>query len=402
MLKKAILALGILTSCFLLWFAVFNYRQADPIAEENLRGLALSLTAAIENLAVQDSSFAALAKFHPSDIAYFALVNSRGIYRFHSNPDLVGAHIKADRPQVTSRSEARVTLGTGERAFQFIAPVNLPGETLALHLTLHTYRADAVVRRAKLNMTILLGLLVAGWMLSIGLYRFARREELHQLALSRKESLAKLGEMGAVLAHEIRNPLAGIKGFAQVIAKKPQDERNRVFAQNIVTEAVRLENLVSELLAYVATDCATYASINLAELMDYTVSLLAAEASEGSVTIAKQYPDNLYLMGNRDRLEQALLNLGKNALQAMPAGGSLRLAAVAADSSARITVTDSGQGIAEQDLPQVFEPFFTTKARGTGLGLALCKKVVDEHRGSISLESEPNRGTTVTIILPCS
>jgi len=403
MLKKATLSLGIFTSCFLLWFAVFNYRQAGPIAEENLRGLALSLTAAIENIAVHDPSLAGLARLHTNDIAYFALVDRSGVYRFHSNADLVGAPVKPEMLKEFprgSRSEARVTLGTGERAFRYTAPVYLSGETLVLHLTLHTYRADAVVRRAKLNMTILLGLLVAGWMLSIGLFRYARREELHQIAMARKESLAKLGEMGAMLAHEIRNPLAGIKGFAQVIAKKPQEQRNSVFAQNIVTEAVRLENLVNDLLAYVASDGPAKACFDLGELIDHTVSLLAPEASDQNVVIEKESPHALRCFGNRDRLEQALLNLGKNALQSMPAGGVLRLTGSAAGHNAIICLRDSGHGIAGKDLPKVFEPFFTTRARGTGLGLALCRKIVEEHHGTVELASELNHGTTVTVTLP--
>lgn len=403
MLRKATSIIGIFVTCSLLWFAVYDYRQAAPIAEENLRGTALSVTAAIENLAANDPTLAGLANFRPGDIAYFALVDSRGIYRFHSNPDLVGSSMNGTpsrETQAPARSEQRVTLGTGELAYHVVAPVNLPGETLYLHLTLHTYRADAVVRRAKLNMTILLGLVAAGWVLSLGLYRYARREELHQIELARKENLAKLGEMGAVLAHEIRNPLAGIKGFAQVIAKKPQEERNSAFAQSIVTEAVRLENLVNELLAYAGSDGPARTPLDLAELLDHTVSLLAPEAAGLNVAIARESPANLHLTGNRDRLEQVLLNLGRNALQAMPSGGVLEISALPAGRDAVITVKDSGFGISEQDLPMVFEPFFTTKARGTGLGLALCKKIVEEHDGSISLESRIDRGTTVTVTLP--
>lgn len=406
MLKKAIVSVGICLSFFLLWFAISNYREAEPIAEENLRGLALSLTAAIENLAVNDPSLAGLAKFRTGDLAYFALVDRRGIYRFHSNPDLIGAPAK-DGPILramrnASPSEARVKLGTGERAFQFTAPVYLPAETLVLRLTLHTYRADAVVRRAKLNMAILLGLLFSGWMLTAALFRYARREELHQMEMTRKETLAKLGEMGAMLAHEIRNPLAGIKGFAQVIAKKPQESRNSGFAEHIVTEAVRLENLVNELLAYAADDDPAPVSFDLSELIDHTLSLLTSEAVDLHIEIVRHYPDALIFSGNRDRLEQALLNLGKNALQSMPEGGVFRMTALASGSEAIITVSDSGHGVAELDLPKVFEPFFTTKARGTGLGLALCRKIIEEHSGTISLTSVINQGTTVTVILPLS
>lgn len=403
MFKKATLTLGIFTTCFLLWFAVYNYRQAGPMAEENLRGLALSLSAAIENLAVHDPSLAGLARLHTDDIAYFAIVDGNGVYRFHSNQDLVGkkAENSGLSPLPGSRSQTRVTLGTGEQAYLFTSPLQLHGEPLLLHLTLHTYRADAVVRSAKLNMAILLGLLAAGWLLSAGLFRYARREEQHQLELARKESLAKLGELGALMAHEIRNPLAGIKGFAQVIAKKPTEARNSAFAGNIVAEAVRLESLVNELLAYASSDNGAKSTVDLSELFEHTASLLAPEASANRIEISRRCPEGFHCLGNRDRLEQALLNLGKNALQAMPEGGTLELSALCAGSNALISVKDSGCGISEADLPLVFEPFYTTKARGTGLGLALCRKIVEEHNGTIEVTTRINHGTTVTVTVPC-
>ncbi len=404
MFRKATLILGIFATCSLLWFAVYNYRQAGPIAEENLRGLALTLSTAIENLAVNDPSLAGLAKFRTNDIAYFALVDREGRFRFHSNPDLIRTYLPGIRRGATpgfERSESRVTLGTGEQAFLLTAPIDLRGETLALHLTLHTYRADAVLRSAKLNMSIMLTLIAGGWLLSLGLFRYARREEQHQAELARKDNLAKLGEMGALLAHEIRNPLAGIKGFAQVIAKKPREARNELFAQNIVTEAVRLETLVNDLLAYAAGDGYPRERFDLSELIDHALSLLTPEASEREVTVSCRCMGSFHLSGSRDRLEQALLNLGKNALQAMAAGGVLEVACASTGSEAQISIKDTGHGIEEADLPKIFDPFFTTKARGTGLGLALCKKVIEEHGGTIKLESRVGQGTTVTLLLPC-
>lgn len=406
MLKKAILTLAFCLSLFLLWFAVYNYRQAEPIAEENLRGLALSVAAAIENLAVNDPSLAGLAAYRTNDIAYFALVDRQGRYRFHSNPDLAGKTVD-DREFLARlardpRSEERVTLGTGERAFQYVAPLHLPGETLILRLTLHSFRADAVLRRARIDTAILVGLLAAVWLLAAALIRYARREELHRLELARREHLVKLGEMGAMLAHEIRNPLGGIKGFAQVIARKPDALRNAGFAQQIVGEAVRLETLVNELLAYSVSEPAAKAPLDLAELVERSAALLDPEALERGVEVVLHAPEHLPVLGSRDRLEQVLLNLGKNALQAMPDGGTLRIEAVAAGGDALVTVADSGCGIDGEDLPRVFDPFFTTKPRGTGLGLALCKKIVEEHRGVVAIASAAGDGTSVTVTLPLS
>lgn len=405
MKKRIYLPAGVALSFLLVWFTLSNYRAARPMAEENLHGLALSLAAAIENMAVRDPSLKSLADFHTPDVAYFALVDRYRIYRFHSNADLIGTHApnrqSGEAPPSGSLSEARVTLGTGEKAYEFTAPLDISGQPLALQLILHTYRADAVIRRAKLSTAVLLTLLTAGWVLAAILHRFALREERHRLDMTRRESLAQLGEMGAMLAHEIRNPLAGIKGFAQVIEKRPQDARNGGFAARIVTETARLESLVNDLLTYARADTSAHPPVRLDELITHTVSLLRPEAEQLNVTITGECPEGLQLSGNRDRLGQLLLNLGKNALQAMPQGGSLRITANAADGGVlTLAVTDSGHGIGQDDLPRIFEPFFTTRARGTGLGLALCKKIVEEHRGSIRVESTAGCGTSLEIHLP--
>jgi two-component system sensor histidine kinase HydH len=404
MLNRVLLLAGIGTSLFLVWFAVGNYRASRPIAEENLRGLALSLASAIENIGGGDPSLAALAGFHPADIAFFAIIDRGGIYRFHSNPDLIGTPAESDtfKGVLASKevAEARVTLGTGEKAYEFYAPLRLPGETDVLRLGLHTYRADAVVRRAEYNMALLLALLAAGWILGVVLYRFAAREERHQLEMARRERLAQLGEMGAMLAHEIRNPLAGIKGYAQLIGKKPQEARNAGFAERIVTETQRLENLVNDLLAYAGVGSFPTVPVDPCALIAHTAALVRAEAQEQHVAVTSDCREGLQVSGNKDRLGQVLLNLAKNALQAMPDGGSLRIAATAAGKGVTLTVSDTGHGISAEHMARIFEPFFTTKARGTGLGLALCKKIIEEHAGKIAVVSAPGEGTTVSITLP--
>ncbi|GAM10871.1 sensor protein ZraS [Geobacter sp. OR-1] len=269
-----------------------------------------------------------------------------------------------------------------------------------LLLTLHTYRADAVIRKAELNMTILLALLLAGWVLSIVIYRFAVREEKHQLEMARQESLARLGEMGAMLAHEIRNPLGGIKGFAQIIEKRPTDERNRGFAHRIVTETLRLENLVTNLLAYAGSDRLRPVKFGLEELIADTVALIRSEADEQGVAITVNSSAAVQLIGDRDRFGQVLLNLVKNALQAMPAGGTLGIAFATSGKNVSIVVSDTGEGIAPESKSRIFEPFFTTKAKGTGLGLALCRKIIEEHNGTIEVNSSAGQGTKVLITMP--
>jgi two-component system sensor histidine kinase HydH len=242
-------------------------------------------------------------------------------------------------------------------------------------------------------------LLVFSWFLAAVIFRYARREERHRLELSQQENLARMGEMGAMLAHEIRNPLAGIKGFAQLIEKKPEDPRTRDSAQRIIVETLRLEELTTDLLAFARSDEFPVATIQLADFIEKTVAMVRPEAEQSRITIATDCPQELDIRGNRDRLAQVVLNIVRNGLQAMPDGGTLSITVRPSDSCISIMVTDSGHGINPDDMQKVFEPFFTTKARGTGLGLALCRKIIEEHNGTIGIESS-SAGTRVTMVLP--
>lgn len=403
MLKWINLLCGATITLLLVWFAVSNYRDARPMAEESLFGLAHSLHAAIENSVQHDPSLHSLSTFHTPDLAYFALVDRNGVYRFHSNPDLIGASLRdktlLQQLFAEEMTSGRVRLATGEEAYELITHIHLPSGKFGLIITLHTHRADAVVRRAQFNMLALFSLLACGWGLAIVIYRFALRAEQHQLEMSKRENLVKMGEMGAMLAHEIRNPLAGIKGFAQLIEKKPDGPRTGESAHLIVAEVRRLESLVTELLEFARSDEFPTDSLLLCQVIDYTLDLVRSEIEQGLVALHANCPGDIQIRANRDRLTQVMLNIVRNGVQAMPEGGSLIIACQGAGSNAVITITDSGRGISPDDLPRVFEPFFTTKPRGSGLGLALCKKIIEEHHGSIDITSNTS-GTTVTLTLP--
>ncbi|MDD5286280.1 MAG: ATP-binding protein [Desulfuromonadaceae bacterium] len=403
-MRKLLLLGGILLSAALSWFAVGNYQSAGPIAKENLFGLAHSIHAAIENIVLQDPSLRSLSTFNTHDIAYFALIDKKGVYRFHSNPDLIGTSFQdkttLQRLFSEDMADERVKLGTGEEAYELITHIHIPNEMLGLQIVLHSHRTDAVIRRAELNMVVLFSLLVAGWVLALTLYRYNRRDEQYKLAMAKRESLAQLGEMGAMLAHEIRNPLAGIKGYAQIIEKKPKDERNGSFAQRIVSEILRMETLVSDLLSYARSDQDAMTEVDVCEVIAHTAALLNHEAEQLHIAISTDSHEGVLIYGNRDRLGQVLLNLGKNAIQSLPDGGTIQIKAKGSDKRVIISVCDDGSGITQDALARIFEPFFTTKARGTGLGLALCKKIVEEHGGEISVQSVVGEGTTVLMEFP--
>lgn len=403
MLRLIRLVCGVGISLFILWFAMSNYRDARPIAEDNLFGLAHSLHAAIENSVLHDPSLQSLATFHAQDLAYFALVDKNGVYRFHSNQELIGSRLNNSdtlrRLFAETMSGTRVKLATGETAYELYGHIHTPRETLGLRLVLHTYRADAVIRHARLTMAVLFALVAVGWFLTFVIYRYSLREELHRQKMAQRESLAQMGEMGAMLAHEIRNPLAGIKGFAQLIEKRPDDPRTKESAHRIVAEARRLESLVTDLLAFARSDGGEAEPCILAQLVEHCVDLVRSEAEQARVVLVVDCPHDLVVTGKRDRLGQVLLNIVKNGVQAMPDGGELRVTAHPVGPQAIVTISDTGHGISPENLARIFTPFFTTKARGTGLGLALSKKIIEEHHGSIALESS-GHGTAVTITLP--
>lgn len=400
-LRTATLVSGVCISFLFVWFAGYHYRLSTRLAEENLNGLALSLSAAVETLVAHDPTFASLRGFQTSDIAYFTLVAPDGAILFHGNDALIGSRL-ADRRyrSVFDKGEfsgRRVRLGTGETIYESHFPIHLNGSTLALRLALHTYRADSVIRMARIGLFVVIALVSTAWGMALLLLKYAGREAVHRKEMLRRRELARLGEMGAVIAHEIRNPLAGIKGYAQLLEEKLQLDEDGEFAQVIVSEATRLEEIVNGLLAYTQEAPKAHELVGINDVVACSLDLIAPEASASGIVMNNSLDQSLTIMGNRDRLEQLFLNLFRNALQAMPNGGHITIDGYRHGDRIELLVADSGSGIDGNNLGRVFEPFFTTRARGSGLGLAVCKKIVDEHGGTIRVESVVGHGTTFRI-----
>lgn len=402
--KIVFLGGGLAISLLLAVFAVGNYRSAIPLAEGQLRGLALSLSSAIESMAVRDPSFAPLTAFRGRDIAYVCLIDADGVLLFHSNPQLIGTRVEDRRHAGIFRNagvvEAKVLLGTGEEVYEFNSPLHLPDRTLALRLALHAYRAEAVVQRARLGVVVVFSLLAAAWVMVGLIYRYARREERHLREMARRERLAQMGEMGAVIAHEVRNPLSGIKGYAQFLQERLEVGENREFAGLVVAEAVRLEALVSDLLLYSRQEPRETALLDLTDVLARCRAIAAPDAERAGIVIDEQLDGPLVVRADGDRLQQLFLNLLVNGLQAMPEGGRLTVTARRKGKGAEVAIADTGPGIAGWDRERIFDPFYTTRARGSGLGLAICKKIVEEAGGAVVVTGEPGRGAIFTVTLP--
>jgi signal transduction histidine kinase len=230
--------------------------------------------------------------------------------------------------------------------------------------------------------------------------------ERTQAQLVQSEKLASIGEMAAAVAHGLPNPLASLRAAAQVVRRHPDAPSAGEHLDAIVDEVDRLDRRISHLLSF--SRPAPYHP--MPERLDRVVENLLPSFAEpmrerGIELQVSLGPDLPQVRVDPMQLEQALLELVSNALDAMPSGGTLRLGAAATDAGMNggeivIEVSDTGAGIPASVLPSVCEPFFTTRQEGTGLGLAIAKRYVEQNGGRLELDSTPGLGTTVRVRLP--
>lgn len=238
---------------------------------------------------------------------------------------------------------------------------------------------------------ILLGLL-GGWVLSQGMTR----------RLLQSEKLATLGHMAGLVAHEVRNPLTAIK--MRIHALEDELEASHAGQDHVAVirqEIERLERMVQNFLdlARLPEPCLRPLAVN--DVITRALDVVKPTLEDQAIQVRTSVPDGLPLVqGDAEQLEQVLLNVLLNAMQAMPDGGVIDIGTSWVDGALEVSVSDTGPGIPKASRANLFEPFFTTKANGIGLGLSLAKKVVEQHRGSIALKDRPGVGTTVAIRLP--
>lgn len=240
-------------------------------------------------------------------------------------------------------------------------------------------------------------------------------EAYHRDRLDRAERLAGMGTLAASLAHEIKNPLAGIDGAVQVLADElPDADSRKEIMREILGQVRRLDKTVRDLLAYARPGCPDVAPCDLHQVLDRTLLLLAGDPEAKQVRVARSYGADLPLLTADGRqLGQVFLNLILNAIQAMPDGGQVRIrtecrrtegksAARSFPGSAEVLVevADTGPGIPAHLREEIFKPFVTTKHRGTGLGLSVSRRIVEEHGGRIAVECPPGGGTIFRVVLP--
>ncbi|OPY71706.1 MAG: Sensor protein ZraS [Syntrophorhabdus sp. PtaU1.Bin058] len=222
--------------------------------------------------------------------------------------------------------------------------------------------------------------------------------------LMRANKLAALGELAGSIAHEIKNPLISIQGFAGRILKTGDKERIEKYARLIEKEAERLSTVLIKLLEYSRMDTPRKERVGVDGIIDDTVLFMEHHLTrfkniEVSVEKGKDIPP---VMVDKIHVQQALVNIIINAAQSMPNGGTVHIRSGVEGNNAYISVTDSGGGIEPENIAKIFEPFFTTKPKGegTGLGLSICKRLMKANDGDISVESVPGQGSTFKLLMP--
>lgn len=233
----------------------------------------------------------------------------------------------------------------------------------------------------------------------------ASREEielLHRTQMSRAEHLATLGELATGLAHEIRNPLAGISGVVEIIARDlPSSSPARAVVKDVRQEISQINDILTDLLQTARPRAPEIRLSDLNTTVEHAVMLARQQALSKPIEIVlKKNPDLLEIEHDPGQIHEVLLNLLLNSIQAIDGKGRITVELDRRDDAALVVITDTGQGIAPEHLPNIFRPFYTTKGNGTGLGLSLARRIVEEHQGQIEVSSTLGKGTQFTVHLP--
>ncbi len=395
------------SSCAVLYITYRNTRNTADLADLSLESTALALAGSAES-ALRTEGTSATGKIREilSDrvVAYALIAGRDGTVLFHTNPAMAGRRLPDPGLERWLRSGVgtgrKVVLGTGIPAYEHDSILHRPdGTPELLRIVLHTAAADRIMSDARRMWWTVGGALVLLWGAGIFLERMFARQ-LHLAAeVERRERLSLIGQMTATLAHEIRNALGSVKGFAQLAGEKAGTPEARNGAISSALRGVaRIESLVNDLLLFSREETYDTGIVDVPPLVREAVAIDIPEWT-GAVEIA--VPHGLTVRGDREKLRRVLSNGIRNAVQAMAERGVLRISATNEGPWVSLRIEDDGPGIPEEELPRLFSPFHTTKTDGTGLGLAYSKKAVEGMGGRIDL-SNRTRGTgaVLSISLP--
>jgi signal transduction histidine kinase len=223
----------------------------------------------------------------------------------------------------------------------------------------------------------------------------------HEKKLRESEKLSLVGELAAGVAHEIRNPLTTLKGFTQMMNENTDPEASKRYSKIMIDEINRINFIVSEFMVLSKPHVVQYSLTDISQSIKNVVTLLNTQAIMKKIEIIPEFIGERFLIKcEENQIKQVIANLIKNSIEAMPQGGKIQIRMENQDANLVISVIDNGVGISRESLPLLGTPFYTTKNEGTGLGLMVSKKIIQNHNGKFEIKSVPNIATTVTITLP--
>ncbi|WP_461201369.1 ATP-binding protein [Anoxybacillus sp. TBDG-1] len=232
-------------------------------------------------------------------------------------------------------------------------------------------------------------------------YWLLKRQTMIERMETEAQKLELVGTLAASTAHEIRNPLAGIKGFIQLLSEKHKDNESQLYFSVIQNEIARINDIVNEFLILGKPTAQKLETCDLNCIVQSIHPMIESQAHFHNITYTFHRADvPLPIRCSKDHVKQVVLNLAKNAIEAMPNGGQLTISLTKQNDWAVLHVADTGCGMPKHVKNKLFQPFVTSKQTGTGLGLVICKRIVDMHEGTIDIHSIEKKGTTITVRLP--
>ncbi len=245
---------------------------------------------------------------------------------------------------------------------------------------------------------------VEGEIYFTGIVRDLTETKALQERIIQSERLAALGQVVAEISHEIKNPLMMIGGFASQLSRETSNEKAAAKLNVIVSEVARLEDLLNELRDLYLPRTLDKQEMEITDLLSDVYELVKEDCRKKNIRVdLRKSGGRAIVKGDRAKLEQVLLNLAKNAIEAMEGGGNLLLSSLRKAKEVEVSVADDGSGIPEEHRDRIFSPFFTTKKKGTGLGLSVSKRIVEDHPGgSLTFDSQQGKGTIFKVTMPLS
>ena len=231
--------------------------------------------------------------------------------------------------------------------------------------------------------------------------KIRKKHEQTNLQLEKSHRLSMVGQIAAGVAHEIKNPLASIKGSVEILTDDKTKKSDKEEFKNIVlSEIKRIDATVTNFLELSRSKNYNFEKIEFSSIVKTCLKQINVHASKTNIVIEENLKPDIYINGDKEKVHQVLLNLLLNAIQASQDQSKIIVNLSDSKSKALLQVIDYGEGIPEETIDKIFDPFFTTKPSGSGLGLALVKNIIEKHNATIEFESTPNEGTTVTVTFP--